>query len=789
MRFDQFTTEQLAGDLLPDGTIRSKIASGYNRLLMTTEEGGAQAKEYTAKYAADRVRNASSVWLGSTLGCAECHDHKYDPFKQKDFYSFAAFFADVKETAVGKLATIPLPSEEQKKTQDRLNKDISALEKSIRDELAKIKYEEPDAGSEAKAASARPVKSAGVGKPSELILIDDEHPDCKTVRVNGGNHPFQWTEAQVFSGKRAWKRSDKGVSQDIFDDLKKPFVVAKGDKVFAHVFLDSKDPPKSIMLQYYSASWMHRANWGDADAIPYGTKGTSSKYLAGDLPEAGKWVRLEVDVEKIGITPGTTIGHFAFTQNGGTVFWDKAGLLTSADQSKMNAAIKGDPLEEQSKTSFAAWQKWIARKKYPGIERGLKGILQKKEDKRNKGEAKKVLDYYLENVHAPSRKIFGPLQAKLNPARQKRSALEKQIVRTMVSETTTPRVMRILPRGNWLDESGEVVEPMIPVSLGKLDLTEKRRANRLDLAKWFASRENPLVSRVFVNRLWKLMFGRGLSRSLDDFGMQGTSPSHPELLDWLSVEFIESGWDIKHMLKVIALSHTYRQSSIVNEKLLLIDPYNDLLARQGRFRLDAEMVRDNALQVSGLLVDNVGGSSARPYQPTGYWMHLNFPKRTYVSDTDDGQYRRGVYTYWCRTFLHPSLAAFDASTREECVVERVRSNTPQQALVLLNDPTYVEAARKFAERITKEGGQTVNSRIRFAYRHALAREPRPDEVSLLENLFQKHLKDYQADPEAAEKLLTVGLAKNDSNSGKPELAAWTSISRVVFNLHEFITRQ
>src|SRR5205807_3896212 len=256
------------------------------------------------------------------------------------------------------------------------------------------------------------------------------------------------------------------------------------------------------------------------------------------------------------------------------------------------------------------------------------------------------------------------------------------------------------------------VTPGVPAALGRLDVGD-RRATRLDLARWLVRPDNPLTARVFVNRLWKLFFGQGIVKTLDDFGAQGAWPTHPELLDWLAVEFVDSGWDVKRLVKLMAMSATYRQSSHASPALLRTDPHNRLLARQGRFRLDAEMVRDNALAVSGLLSPKLGGPSVKPYQPAGYWTFLNFPKREYSPDHGEDQYRRGLYTYWQRTFPHPSLLAFDAPSREECTVDRPRSNTPLQAMVLLNDPSYVEAARVFAERIIRQGGQTTPGRIQF----------------------------------------------------------------------------
>ena len=294
--------------------------------------------------------------------------------------------------------------------------------------------------------------------------------------------------------------------------------------------------------------------------------------------------------------------------------------------------------------------------------------------------------------------------------------------------------------------------------------------------------------RVFVNRIWKLLFGQGIVKSLDDFGSQGAAPSHPELLDWLASEFRESGWDIKGLVKRMVMSTAYRQSSEVGPRLRQVDPFNVLLARQGRFRLDAEAIRDNALAISGLLTDKVGGPSVKPYQPAGYWALLNFPKREYEADKNENQYRRSLYTYWARTFPHPSLLAFDAPSREECTAERIRSNTPQQALVLLNDPIYLEAARVFAERILREGGPRAETRIQFAFDQALSRRASPSEVALLKRIEEQHRRQYEDDPAAAADVLQIGEHKAPHALPQAELAAWTSVARVILNLHETITR-
>ena len=318
-------------------------------------------------------------------------------------------------------------------------------------------------------------------------------------------------------------------------------------------------------------------------------------------------------------------------------------------------------------------------------------------------------------------------------------------------------------------------------------MPQDRRLNRLDLARWLVARENPLTARVFVNRLWKQFFGIGLSKMLDDLGSQGEWPVYPELLDWLACEFMDSGWDMKHMVRTIVLSRTYRQVSTASKQLQ--DAIRiTALARQSRFRLDAELVRDNALSIAGLLVPKIGGPSVKPYQPDGYWENLNFPTRDLVADTGESQYRRGLYTWWQRSFLHPSLVAFDAPSREECAADRNRSNIPQQALVLLNDPTYVEAARAFAARILKEGGSDTAARLTWAWRQALQRAPREDEVQVATALLEKHRAQYAQDAQAAAAILKVGFAPAPQDLAPAELAAWTSVARVILNLHETITR-
>jgi hypothetical protein len=432
----------------------------------------------------------------------------------------------------------------------------------------------------------------------------------------------------------------------------------------------------------------------------------------------------------------------------------------------------------------AAWEKSLADPKTrKDIPQNIAKILDTAPDKRSKQQGIQLRDHF--RATTP---LIAEARKKIEEATKEKNAIKKAAVKILISMTSKPRVTRILNRGDWQDETGEIVQPAVPAYLGSLSIQEGKKANRIDLANWVTSAENPLTSRVMVNRLWKLMFGRGLVNTLGDFGAQGQVPTHPELLDWLAIEFVESGWDIKHMMKLMAMSSAYRQSSDATPAMLKSDPGNDLIARQGRWRLDAEFVRDNALKISGLLSTKIGGVSVRPYQPAGYLAHLNFPRRTWKHNTDENQYRRGLYTFWQRTFLHPSLSSFDAPAREECTVQRPVSTTPLQALVLLNDPTYVEASRELARRMISEGGKTDAERLRFGFRQALGRDALPVEAKILGALVAKHRKQFSENAAEAAKIQKVGIKPVPAGVDAVELAAWTSAARIILNLHETITR-
>jgi len=593
--FDEFTIHQLAGDLIPDADQHSRVGSAFNRLLLSTEEGGAQAKDYEARMLTDRVRAVGTVWLGQTTGCAQCHDHKFDPFTMRDFYSLGAFFADIQEKILGRREdgmVVATPEEQAK---------LAELDKALADARQKLTAVTP----------------------------------------------------QLDAAQQQWEH-DVVAYEVTLPELKPDAKPAAGDKKLAEqvIAVLKKEPAKR--------------NGRD--------NATVQQYFRTKVTQA---FRAEID-------------------------------------------------------SLAAAEK-----------------------ARN--------DFY------------GPL------------------AKCLVSvHTDTKRTVRILPRGDWMNDSGEVVGPALPAFLprsAELDqAAASRELTRLDLNRRKEEDENPLTARVIMNRLWAQFFGAGLSRVLDDLGGQGEPPTHPDLLDWLACEFRDSGWDIKHMIRLIVSSDTYQQSSRATQQLLAADPANRELARQTAYRVDAELVRDAALEIAGLLVPTIGGPSVKPYQPAGYWENLNFPRRTYPADSGDKQYRRGLYTWWQRSFLHPSMLAFDAPSREECCASRNRSNIPQQALVLLNDPTYVEAARAFAARVLTEADESDEARLAWAFQQALQRLPRVEEQETLLPLLAKHRAAYRADADAAKQLVATGQATVPADLNVAELAAWTHIARVLFNLHETITR-
>lgn len=757
--FDQFTREQLAGDLLPGATNEQKIASGYNRLLQTTEEGGAQAKEYTAKYVADRVRNTAAIWMASTMGCCECHNHKFDPFTAKDFYSFGAFFADVSETAVGRQAQTKVPTAEQEAQAKSLEAQLAAARANfnkLTPELAaaQAKWETEaitalrESGNTWVAVKVEKAESSGgaklVAKEDLSLLSTGKNPAKDNYSLTLMSDLPQITAVRVealVDDSLTNKSLSRGNGNFVLTEVEIEKVAADGKS--QRLKIASADADYSQDSHPVSLAIDGNAGTGWAGNGHQEAKSRTAAFVLAEPVKLAGDERLLVRLKHESQYPQHNIGRVRLS-------------LTAADKPTLSGS---------------------------SIPADIATILQGEADQRTPDQKNKLAAHF--RSIAPELKTERELVARLELEQKN---LTDSFPATLVSMSTAPRIVRMLPRGNWLDDSGEVVQPAVPGFLNKTAKSDQRQT-RLDLANWLLAKDHPLTARVFVNRVWKLYFGRGLCRSLEDFGLQGEYPTHPELLDWAAADFIESGWDVKRLIKHLVMSHTYQQSSQATSAAKEKDPTNTYFTRQNRWRIEAEMVRDNALAVSGLLVKKIGGASVKPYQPAGYWQYLNFPKREWQNDAGENQYRRGLYTYWQRTFIHPSLAAFDAPSREECTVQRPVSNTPQQALVLLNDPTYVEAARALAGRVLNEGGNDNASRLRFAYQQVVLRDPNAEEQKLLTALHDKHLAQFKADEAAAKQLQTVGELKPVAGQDAAELAAWTSVSRVLLNLHEAIVRE
>ena len=765
--FDQFTIEQLAGDLLPNATEEQKVASGFNRCNVSTSEGGAIDEEFYVRYAVDRTETTGVAWMGLTLGCAVCHDHKFDPISQKEFYQVYAFFNNMNEKAMDGNALLPpptmkLPSAEQQARFARLNESIAPVEERIRTEVAKIDYREP---------KAKPASK----ERADFVWVEDDFPSGAKVELAGA--PLQWEEgSRVFSGKRALVRTDAGLAQDLFTEAAQPLMVGSQDTLFAYVYLDPTNAPKAIMLQFHTTGWMHRANWGDEDAIPFGDKGTTQKLLMGALPKFGEWVRLEVEVAKLGLASGAKITGVGFTQFGGTVYWDQAGIFTAT------------PQEDRSSESMLAWERQAAAQKESKLPRDLLEAVKQKSSRRTSEQSNLIREYYIANIYGKTRPIFDPLIKQIADIRKERDELEKQFPATMISqEMEKTRDAFLLKRGEY-DQRGEVVQRGVPAVLPPLPSSPT--TNRLDFARWLVSPGHPLTARVTINRFWQQFFGTGIVKSSGDFGAQGEWPSHPELLDWLATEFVQSGWDVKYMIRLMVTSTTYRQSSAVTPALVQKDPQNRLLARGSRFRLDAEMIRDNALFVSGLLVEQMGGRGVRPYQPPGIWEAVGYTtSNTAKFERDQGAalYRRSLYTFWKRTAPPPYLAAFDAPSREKYCTRRERTDTPLQALVTMNDPCYVEAARQLGARMI-EHDRDVKDRLAFGFRLVAARNPSPAEMSVLRNALEKFHDKYKQNAEAAKKLISVGESPVNEKLSPSELAAYTMVASLLLNLDETLNK-
>ncbi len=753
-RFDRFTIEQIAGDLLPEASIETRVASAYNRLTLTTEEGGAQAKQYEAKSVTDRVKSIGTTWLAQTMMCSECHDHKFDPITAKDFYAMGAFFADIKERSIGRRdGEVSAPSHEQMAKVKEFDAKIAAAQQKLTApspeiDAAQEAWEKANAGAAVEVAWS-PLQPSDLGGASKLTAAE-----AATIKVDAAGNPaadtyvFTITVVKGVTGLKLEALSSSALPG------KGPGRAANGNFILTEI-VASRDG-KPVKFSQATATF-EQSGFPAKSAIDGKKDGKDNGW--GVMGNAGKDAALYLELAE----PVAADGKLAVQ------LVQLHGDNHTIGKLRLSSTVAPKPVRVPS----------------TGIPADIVALLKVERAVRTPEQKLKLAAHF--------RGISPALDAvkkEVAALQKQRADFEKSFGKCLVTESMpNPRVVRVLPRGDWQNETGEVMQPATPRFLPALvESKEGKQATRLDLAKWLVSRENPLTARVFVNRLWKQFYGTGLSKTLEDMGTQGEIPSNQALLDWLALSFVDSGWDVKGTIRLMVTSGTYRLSSVAPAELQARDPANRALASQGRWRIDAEFVRDNALSLAGLIVHKIGGPSVKPYQPAGYWENLNFPVREWDNDKGENQWRRGLYTWWQRSYLHPMMLAFDAPTREECAADRLRSNIPQQALALLNDPQFVEAARAFAARMITEGGTTPDERIAWAWKMATSRAAKQSELRALRSLLDKHLSQFSADAKTAEGLLGVGLSPQPKVPAKPELAAYASVARAILNLHETITR-
>jgi hypothetical protein len=760
--FDKFTMAQTAGDLLPEANSQTRLATGFHRNHPITIEGGVIDEEYRTEYVMDRVVTTTTTWLGLTFGCARCHDHKYDPIGQSDFYSFFAFFNNVPERGLnGFKPQENIPSPLRQGQSAGLEAQLATVQNKFDEELAKVDGS-LDAWEqrlrEQMAADLRPVKMITLAAEggTELkplvdgsVLASGPNPATQTYQVN-----FITPEETPTKAIRLEALTDDSLANH------------STGRAFNGNFVLSE-----IAVELLDAGAKDESSW-----VPVGIAHAEADYQQNGFP-----ITAAIDGKS---------DQGGWAVDGNTWFDATTAVFTLADPIAPKSLVRVRLVHNYgSSHAIGRFRFSLPIDGTSPVSSSVRDTLAIDRDKRSDAEQMALAHYLSQRYGGPQ---VAELSRELQDLENRITTAKAAVPATMIlTEMPEPRQTYVLMRGEYDKPlKDRPVEPDIPTALGGLPSGFSR--DRLGLAKWLVSEGNPLTARVTVNRFWSQLFGTGIVKTIEDFGSQGEYPSHPELLDWLAVEFVQSGWDVKHVFKTMVMSSTYRQSSHDAPELRVLDPDNRLLARGPRFRLDAETIRDAALAVSGQLDDTIGGPSVYPYHPEGLWLEINNRpgySRAYPHSKDPAQlYRRSMYTFWKRTVPPPSLATFDAPEREYCVVQRSRTNTPLQAFILLHDPQFVEAARKLAERMIHKSGSDPAKRIAYGFELCTARQPTEREAVLLRKALDDRLGQYRSDEEAAAKLLSVGQAPKDTNIEPAELAAYTTIARILMNLSEFITK-
>lgn len=778
LSFDQFTIQQLAGDLLPNATQSEKVASGFNRCNVTTSEGGAINEEFLFRYAVERASTTIETWMGLTGGCCVCHDHKYDPVSMKEFYSMYSFFYSMSDPAMdGNIENtspfLSLASPEQSAELERLRQAIEYADKQLQEHAADqaAKWEEWLADSRYTAA----------GEIAE-VWLDDRLP-LGSSGNNTSRNAERWIAGKDVGspmGLRSLEMSYGDFHEQKINGGLLPRIVPKNPRLTFWIRVDDLHPPQAVMIELGTNHGTRRYALGTVAALERGEFNDDKNVRVGDLPESGRWSPVTVEAAQLNLAPGTQVNSIMLAQFGGQIWWD--GIVMHG-----SAAADDDPCE-----SLEAWLAYSKGKDTPVIPPTVAALLKSPpEGQLSDGDQFQIRTQYLKYI---ARHV--PRQLARDRADLEHNQVEEQLLRasipgTMISgDIATPRQAHVMTRGQY-DAPADEVQPGTPACLPPLGVAADQRPTRLDLAKWLVRADHPLTARVTVNRFWQQVFGTGIVNTSDDFGMQGSPPVHPELLDWLAAEFRDSGWDVKRLMRMVVTSAAFQQGSVCTAESLQQDPNNRWLARGPRIRLGAEQIRDLSLAASGLMNPRLGGPGFLTYQPPNIWEpvgYANSNTRYYLRDRGDNIYRRSLYAFVKRTAPPPFMSNFDAPNREMFCTRRERSNTPLQALQLMNDVQHVEAARHLATRVLQTAPASAADRIDLMFRLVLGRYPDNREQDELSSIVVDFRRRYANDIAAAKKLISFGQTPPPTQFAIDELAAYTILGNLILNLDESINR-
>ncbi|SFJ47809.1 DUF1553 domain-containing protein [Planctomicrobium piriforme] len=795
MPFDQFTIENLAGDLLPNATLEQKIASGFNRCNMTTNEGGIIDEEYLVLYTRDRTETTAQVWLGLTAGCAVCHSHKFDPISQAEFYQLAAFFNNTTQAAKdGNIKDTPpilvVPRDEELVRWDAVSAEVKASQAQVqaRRDAARPEFD-------AWLPTARPEVFVSNLSTERLELHAALNQKGPTTQVTVGDafvtqplhESTEWQAGPVGGDAAQISKAALAEFPDAGD-----FAENEGFTYSAWVKTPANDGSGAIAARMDNEHG-HRGwdFWIEgrriATHIIHDWPENALKVAAKTQLPANKWVHVAVTYDGSSKASGVQIYYDGVAQATNVIADKLKGSIQTTVPLKIGQRHTVSPATGVALQDLRLYRRQLAADEVASLGQAtrLAGLLNKPADKRDAKEVDQIYSWWLANLDGPYRQESEILAVQ---EREQSEIKSRGTIAHVMQEKPEEAMAFILNRGEY-DQRLDKVTPNTPAVLPPFPADAPR--NRLTLAKWLLQPDQPLTARVTVNRFWQEVFGAGLVKTSGDFGVMGDLPSHPELLDWLALDFVESGWDIKHLFKMMVMSSTYQQAAITTPEKRECDPENRLLARGPRFRMDAEMVRDSALAASGTLIPELGGPSVKPYQPEGLWEVVGMPgstTRNYVRDSGTKLYRRSLYTFIKRMSPPASLEIFNAPNRELCVVRRERTNTALQALVTLNDEQFVEAARNLAQRAILTAGTEPRARLNFISQRIISREFQPAELAVIAKSLEQLQKYYHETPDDAGKLIHFGESAPDESIPAVELAAWTMLTNELMNLDEVLNK-